>query len=78
MKGINELSDLVRNLHKEFTYQNAEIKHIQTLIENCGACQVEVEPRDNCQHANPCFTGNEYRTDNGGLITAIAFRCRMS
>lgn len=54
MKGINELTDLVKNMQKEMTYQNAEIKHIQSLIENCPACQ---PPMDTCQYANPCFNG---------------------
>lgn len=53
---MNELTDLVKNLRKEFTYQNAEIKHIQSLIENCAGCQVE--NGDNCQHSNPCYQGN--------------------
>lgn len=57
MKAINELTDLVKNFKKEFDYQNAEIKHIQSLIENCAGCQFEREPILTCQHANPCFRG---------------------
>lgn len=58
MKGINELTDLVKSIKQELAYQNAEVKHIQSLIESCAACQAitEVE-QDTCQYSNPCFQG---------------------
>ena len=58
MKGISELTDLVRSIKQEMAYQNAEVKHIQSLIENCAACQTITEVNHNtCQYANPCFQG---------------------
>lgn len=59
MRGINELTDLVKIMKKEMTYQNAEIKHIQTLIESCSACQtagIEID-HNTCQFSSPCFQG---------------------
>lgn len=58
MKGISELADLVRNVQKELAYQNAEVKHIQTLIENCASCHMgAVVDLNTCQYASPCFKG---------------------
>lgn len=54
MKGISDLTDLVKTMQKELTYQNAEIKHIQNLIENCQACGIVA---DTCKTSNPCFQG---------------------
>lgn len=56
MKGINELADLVKSLKTELTYQNAEIKHIQSLIESCSGCQNGVD-HNTCKYSNPCFIG---------------------
>ena len=55
VRGINELTELTKALYKEFSYQNAEIKHIQSLIENCSGCQGGV---NTCHNANPCFKGD--------------------
>lgn len=67
MKGINELTDLVKNIQKELTYQNAEVKHIQSLIENCAACQIEVN-HNTCQYSNPCFSGVECHDTSKGMV----------
>lgn len=57
MRGISELTDLVKSLQKELMYQNAEIKHTQTLITSCAACQIV--DAENCHSANPCFPGKK-------------------
>ena len=64
---VDELIDLVKTFRKEFTYQNAEIKHIQTLIENCPSCKVGPEV-ETCLTANPCFPGVECHDTDSGII----------
>lgn len=59
MKGISELTDLVKNIQKELAYQNAEVKHIQSLIENCSSCHIAIVDQNTCQFANPCFQGKQ-------------------
>lgn len=69
MKGIGELTDLLKNIQKELAYQNAEVKHIQSLIENCAACQVvAVVDHNTCQYASPCFQDVECHDTSGGMV----------
>lgn len=65
LRSIKDLIDLVKTIRKEYSYQNAEIKHIQSLIENCGACQAVVV--DNCLNANPCFAGVKCHDTSNGM-----------
>jgi thrombospondin 2/3/4/5 len=62
---VNELVDIVKDFRKDFSYQNAEIKHLQSLIESCSSCKISPEV-DTCANANPCFHDVEcYDTENG-------------
>lgn len=58
LRGINDLIALVKKLREDVAAQNADIKRLQSLIENCAGCQ-EPQPlrMDTCQYANPCFPG---------------------
>jgi thrombospondin 2/3/4/5 len=65
--GIDELMKMMTTVQKELAYQNAEIKYVQSLIENCASCKIAVEI-DTCASANPCFPGAEcFDTANGIL-----------
>ncbi|KAL7026856.1 hypothetical protein ACKWTF_005201 [Chironomus riparius] len=66
---VDELIDMVKTFRKEFTYQNAEIKHIQTLIENCVSCKIGPEV-ESCLTANPCFPEVECHDTDTGIICA--------
>lgn len=59
LRGINDLIALVKKLQQDIANQHADIKRLQSLIENCAACQEPQNLRrvDTCQYANPCFPG---------------------
>lgn len=58
LRGINDLIALVKKLQQDIANQHADIRRLQTLIENCAGCQEKAELRyDTCQYANPCFPG---------------------
>lgn len=59
LRGINDLIALVKKLQQDIANQHADIKRLQSLIENCAACRPEslIRQPDTCQYANPCFPG---------------------
>lgn len=63
MTKINELTDLVRSMQTEMSYQSSEIKFVQTLIETCTGCQIE-----NCANSNPCFEGVTCHDTTSGMV----------
>lgn len=68
-KAIQDLLALVKLLREEVAHQSSEISHLRRLIENCASCR-EPEPihivKENCDTANPCFTGVHcYDTSTG-------------
>lgn len=68
-KAIQDLLALVKLLREEVAHQSGEISHLRRLIENCAGCR-EAEPvhiiKENCDTANPCFTGVHcYDTSTG-------------
>lgn len=60
LRGINDLIALVKKLQQDIANQHADIRRLQSLIENCAGCQeapaLRIQP-DTCQYANPCFPG---------------------
>lgn len=63
--GINDLAKIMANVQKELSYQNAEIKYVQSLIENCQSCKI-VPEIETCESSSKCFPGAEcFDTDNG-------------
>lgn len=66
-KAIQDLLALVKLLREEVAHQTNEINHLRRLIENCAGCR-EPAPivKENCDNANPCFTGVQcYDTSTG-------------
>lgn len=60
LRGINDLIALVKKLQNDIANQHADIKRLQSLIENCAGCQEPQNLRmDTCQYANPCFPGEQ-------------------
>lgn len=58
LRGINDLIALIKKLQQDIANQHADIKRLQSLIENCAGCQEPLNMRrDTCQYANPCFPG---------------------
>src|SRR5690349_13372729 len=39
LRGINDLIALVKKLQQDIANQHGDIKRLQSLIENCAACQ---------------------------------------
>ncbi|KAL7032234.1 hypothetical protein ACKWTF_007258 [Chironomus riparius] len=68
LRGINDLIALIKKLQQDIANQHADIKRLQSLIENCAGCQ---EPqnirRDTCQYANPCFPGVSCHDTSSGM-----------
>lgn len=63
---ISDLIESVKNLQRDLTYQNAEIKHIQSLIENCAGCALTQVDMNTCRHSNPCYPNVEcFDSENG-------------
>lgn len=60
LRGINDLIALVKKLQQDIANQHADIKRLQSLIENCAGCQEPQSLRhqpDTCQYVNPCYPG---------------------
>lgn len=58
LRGINDLIALVKKLQQDIANQHADIRRLQSLIENCAGCQASANLRlDTCQYANSCFPG---------------------
>jgi thrombospondin 2/3/4/5 len=59
LRSINDLIALIKKLQQDIANQHADIRRLQSLIENCAGCQEPQNLRrlDTCQYANPCFPG---------------------
>ena len=58
LRGLNDLIALVKKLQQDIANQHADIRRLQSLIENCAGCQEQGSLRmETCQYANPCFPG---------------------
>jgi Cartilage oligomeric matrix protein len=58
LRAINDLIALIKKLQQDIANQHADIRRLNSLIENCAGCREPASLRlDICQYANPCFTG---------------------
>lgn len=58
LRAITDLIALVKKLQQDIANQHADIRRLNSLIENCAGCREPASLRlDTCQYANPCFHG---------------------
>lgn len=64
LRSINDLIALVKKLQQDIANQHADIRRLQSLIENCAGCKEAAPIRarpDVCATANICFPGKPIR-----------------
>lgn len=64
LRSINDLIALVKKLQQDIANQHADIRRLQSLIENCAGCKEAAPIRarpDICATANICFPGKLIR-----------------
>lgn len=74
LRGINDLIALIKKLQQDIANQHADIRRLQSLIENCAGCREPQNLRlDTCQYANPCFPG-KWHSQEDDSVNLICIR----
>lgn len=69
LRSINNLIALIKKLQQDIANQHADIRRLQSLIENCAGCKEPPPLRlPSCANANPCFPGKNLNLFNLHLM----------